>query len=171
MPGIYHKCMIACVVSLVQLSDCTDCSPPGSSVLEISQTRILEWVANSSSRGYSGPRDWTCLSCVSCNAGRLYQGATGEAQTTNGCYNSVPEVFPWLAFVKKKSLVKCFSLLAQNKAKLTLLFLPVQPQSCLMIWIRVKKKKKRERERETPSPPPLQNPKQKNLSAYCMGPG
>ena len=34
-----------------------DCSPPGSSVHGISQARILEWVAISSSRGSSQPRD------------------------------------------------------------------------------------------------------------------
>ena len=33
-----------------------DCSPPGSSVHGISQTRILEWVAISFSTGSSGPR-------------------------------------------------------------------------------------------------------------------
>ena len=35
----------------------TDCSPPGSSVRGIFQARILEWVAISSSRGSSWPRD------------------------------------------------------------------------------------------------------------------
>ena len=35
----------------------TDCSPPGSSVHEILQARILEWVAMPSSRGSSPPRD------------------------------------------------------------------------------------------------------------------
>ena len=34
-----------------------DCSPPGSSVHGISQARILEWVAISSSRISSLPRD------------------------------------------------------------------------------------------------------------------
>ena len=34
-----------------------DCSPPGSSVHGILQARILEWVAISSSRGSSWPRD------------------------------------------------------------------------------------------------------------------
>jgi len=34
----------------------TVCSPPSSSVLGISQARILEWVAISSSRGFSQPR-------------------------------------------------------------------------------------------------------------------
>ena len=36
-----------------------DCSPPGSSVHGILQTRILQWVAISFSRGSSLPRDWT----------------------------------------------------------------------------------------------------------------
>ena len=44
-------------------------SPPGSSVHGISQARILEGVAISSSRGSSRPRDQTCISWVCC-AGR-----------------------------------------------------------------------------------------------------
>ena len=47
----------------------TDCSPPGSSVHGIPQPRILEWVAISSSRGSSRPRDQTCVSCI---AGRFF---------------------------------------------------------------------------------------------------
>ena len=43
----------------------TDCSPPGSSVHQTSQARILEWVAISFSRGSCWPRDWTHLSGVS----------------------------------------------------------------------------------------------------------
>ena len=41
-----------------------DCSPPDSSVLEMSQARILEWVAISSSRVFSGPRDSTLVSRI-----------------------------------------------------------------------------------------------------------
>ena len=41
-----------------------DCSPPGSSVHEIFQTRILEWVAISFSKGSSRPRDRTQNSCT-----------------------------------------------------------------------------------------------------------
>ena len=43
-----------------------NCSPPGSSVHGILQTRILGWVAISFSRGSSQPRDRTCVSYVSC---------------------------------------------------------------------------------------------------------
>ena len=57
-----------------------DCSPPGSSFHGISQARILEWVAISSSRGSSRPRDQTWVSCDSRNSRRiLYHWATWEA--------------------------------------------------------------------------------------------
>ena len=49
-----------------------DCSPPSSSVCWIPQARVLEWVAISFSRGSSWPRDQTCVSCVSCIAGRFF---------------------------------------------------------------------------------------------------
>ena len=42
-----------------------DRSPIGSSVHWILQVRILEWVASSSSRGSSQPKEWTHVSCVS----------------------------------------------------------------------------------------------------------
>ena len=51
-------------LSCPTLCDPMDCSPPGSSVQEISQARILEWVAISFSRGSSWPRDWTQVSCI-----------------------------------------------------------------------------------------------------------
>ena len=50
-----------------------DCNSPGSSVHGVLQARILEWVAISSSRASSWPRDQTQ---VSCTAGRFfYQGS------------------------------------------------------------------------------------------------
>ena len=56
-----------------------DCSPPGSSVHEIFQARILEWVTISFSRGSSQPRDRTQ---VSCTAGRFFTNwATREAHS------------------------------------------------------------------------------------------
>ena len=48
------------------LCDPMDCSPPDSSVHGISQARILEWAAISSSRGSSHARDWNCISHISC---------------------------------------------------------------------------------------------------------
>ena len=41
------------------------CSPPGYIVHGIITARILEWVAISSSRESSHPRDQTCVSCIS----------------------------------------------------------------------------------------------------------
>ena len=46
------------------LCDPVDHSPPGSSVLGIFQARILEWVAIPFSRGSSGLRDRTWVSCM-----------------------------------------------------------------------------------------------------------
>ena len=46
-----------------------DYSPSGSSVHGILQARILEWVAMPSSRGSSGPRGQTRVSCI---AGRFF---------------------------------------------------------------------------------------------------
>ena len=48
-----------------------DCSPPDSSVLGILQARILEWVAMTSSRGSSPPRDQTLGYDVSCIGRRI----------------------------------------------------------------------------------------------------
>ena len=59
------------------LRDPVDCTPPGSSIHGILQARILEWVAISSSRGSSQPRDQIEVSCV---AGRRFNlWATREA--------------------------------------------------------------------------------------------
>ena len=75
--------LLAVVVSLLShvslFWDPTNCSPPGYSIHEISQARILERVAVSSSRGSSQPRDWTCVSLFAALAGSLYCWATGEA--------------------------------------------------------------------------------------------
>ena len=50
--------------SCLTLCDLMDCSPPGSSVHRIFQAGIQEWVAISSSRGSSPPRDWTQVSYI-----------------------------------------------------------------------------------------------------------
>ena len=47
-------------------------SPPGSSVHGNFQARILEWLAISFSKASSWPRDQTCISHVSCIAGRFF---------------------------------------------------------------------------------------------------
>ena len=55
--------------SCLSLWDFMDCSPPGSSVHEIFQARILEGVAIPFSGGSSWPRDQTQVSCI---AGRFF---------------------------------------------------------------------------------------------------
>ena len=73
--GWEPSCTCACVQSLQScptLCDPMDCSPSGSSVHGILQTRILEWVALPCSRGSSRPRDRTPVSCVSCTAGIFF---------------------------------------------------------------------------------------------------
>ena len=72
-------CLVA--KSCPTLCNSKDGSPPGSSVCGISQARIQEWVAISSSRRSSRPRNWTCISCI----GRriFYHWATWEAQRLN----------------------------------------------------------------------------------------
>ena len=59
-------CMKLSCFSRVWLCNPVDCSPPGSSVYGILQARKLEWVAMPCSRGSSWPRNWTCVSYVSC---------------------------------------------------------------------------------------------------------
>ena len=55
--------------SVKWLCEPVDCSPPGSSVHGICQTRILEWVAIPFSRTSFWRRDWTQVSCF---AGRFF---------------------------------------------------------------------------------------------------
>ena len=58
-----------------------DCSPPGSSIHEVFQARVLQWVAISFSRGSSRPRDRTQVSCL---AGRCFIiWATSDLAMTN----------------------------------------------------------------------------------------
>ena len=49
---VYCYCAL-CMLSLVWLCDPMDCSPPGSSVLGIFRTRILEWIAIPFMEGFS----------------------------------------------------------------------------------------------------------------------
>ena len=85
-----HACMSMCAcacacVCVLLLQSCPtfynpmNCSPPASSVHEILQARILVWVTMPSSRGSSGPRDWTCLLQLLPCRRILYCWATGEA--------------------------------------------------------------------------------------------
>ena len=63
-----HVRVCACVrmhaQSCLTLYNPMDWSQPGSSLHGVLQARTLEWVAISSSRGSSPPRDQTCISCI-----------------------------------------------------------------------------------------------------------
>ena len=72
---IYWPYICCCLVVKLYstLYDPMDCSLPGSSVHGISQAKILEWVAISSSRGSFQPRDRTHISFnSSCMAGGFF---------------------------------------------------------------------------------------------------
>ena len=67
-----NVCVYSVSLSCLIICDPTDCSLSGSSVHGIFQARILEWVAISSSKESSQPRDGTHISCFSCIAGRFF---------------------------------------------------------------------------------------------------
>ena len=67
-----------------------DCSPPCFSVHGIFQARILEWVAISSSRESSWPKDRTCVSCI---AGKFF---TAEPSGKPSLENSESQMFELL---------------------------------------------------------------------------
>ena len=78
-----------CAQTCTTLCNFVDCSPTGFSVHGIFQARILEWVAISSSRRFSQPRDQTLISSGSF-IGRqiLYHCTTWEAQIQQTCSES-----------------------------------------------------------------------------------
>ena len=75
--GVLKGCLLcSCVLPIVSVAqlcpthcDSTDRNLPGLSDHRILQARILEWVAISSSRGSSPPRDRIHISCI---AGRFF---------------------------------------------------------------------------------------------------
>ena len=72
-----NHCVCIVAQSCLTLCDPMDCSPPGSSVNGILQTRILKWVSMPFSRGFSQPRDRTQVFCI---AGKFFTvWATREA--------------------------------------------------------------------------------------------
>ena len=72
-----YMLLFSCWVVSHSFYDPMDCSLPGSSVYGDLQARILEWVAISSSRRSSWPRDWTRISCIGRWA--FYHWATRKA--------------------------------------------------------------------------------------------
>ena len=86
---VYYVCMCVCVHAHTHAQSCytlcnsMNCSLPGSFVHGVFQARILEWVAISSSRWSSWPRNWAHISCVSCIVRQiLYHCTTYMTLTT-----------------------------------------------------------------------------------------
>ena len=85
---VFMRSRVSCVQLQSSLQP-VDCSPPGSSVYEILQARILEWVAVPSSRGSSQPRDQTHVSYISCIGRRvLYHSRHLGSPDIYGAFNS-----------------------------------------------------------------------------------
>ena len=63
--------------------------------IKILQAGILEWVAIFFSRRSSRPRDWTCVSCISCIGRRILDHcATWEANSNGGSAPSLQPTVP-----------------------------------------------------------------------------
>ena len=99
---ISYVCVYAkSLQSRLTLCDRMDCRSPGSSVHGIFQARTPKWVAISFSRGSSQLRDWTCVSCISCIAGRFFTTEPqGKPQSDISQYKMES-----LNFEKKTSLI------------------------------------------------------------------
>ena len=83
---IFEKGEMLLAQSCSTICDPEDCSLPGSSVHRIFQTRILEWVAISFSRGSTQPRDRTHVSWVSYTGRWTLYHSTTWAVLINVCH-------------------------------------------------------------------------------------
>ena len=99
----FHTCCLVAQSYPVFCHPMAKRSPPGSSVYGISQTRILEWLANSFSKGSSQPREWICI------VGRFF---TAEPALAGGSFTTEPPGKPSFhtaaaAAAAAKSLQSC----------------------------------------------------------------
>ena len=78
-----------CAQSCPTLCDPLGCNPLGFSVHGISEARIMERVAISSSRESSQPRDWTHIFCVSCMAGGFFTQLSYQGSSHSFHKNSI----------------------------------------------------------------------------------
>ena len=90
LQGAFLKESLCCTQSCLTLCDPMDCSPSGSSV-HGSLPAILGWVAISSSRGSSGPRNRTYVSYISCISRWIlyHQHCLGSPKQSLGMYKTV----------------------------------------------------------------------------------
>ena len=109
--GGVRRCVCVCSVTQLCLTLChpTDYSLPDPSIQGIIQARILYWVATSSARGSSRPRDWAHISCVSCT-GRQILYHTHDEMLLPLCLSKSPASpfidFAWLTLTSLEDLIK-----------------------------------------------------------------
>ena len=111
--------------------------PPGFSVHGSLQARILEWVAISSSRGSSQPRDGTRVSCVSWTAGGFFTiWATKESLKSlwaclisSGCYEKMPSMGQ-----VEQTLISQFWILGSGAGRFCVSLVP--GLVCILTWWR-----------------------------------
>ena len=92
-----------------------DCKPPGFSVCGIFQARILEWVAISSSRRCSPPRDRTHISCVSCIVRQILYHCT----TWKDCQSllAIKAITSWCCLFDNRTLIFHWRCTVSNLAR------------------------------------------------------
>ena len=98
--ALHNSCV--CALLCLTLCDPTDCSPPGFSIHGIFLARILEWVAISSCRGSSWPRDWTHIELTSALASRFFtteSSGNPSSKTLLTLIIGVPDMFVLLLLV------------------------------------------------------------------------
>ena len=84
-----------------------DCSPPGSSVPEILQTRTLEWVAIPFSRGSSLSRGQIQ---VSCTAGKFFTAwATRELPNLTLQFTGITSLYLWEDIILPPTVIIYYS--------------------------------------------------------------
>ena len=104
--NIWASCwgvVCVCALSYVRLCDLMDCSPSGSSVHEISQARILEWVSHFPLQGIFLIQELNlCLLGLLAMAGRFFTaGATWEA-----CWEVIWILLRTVPVLDKKKLLR-----------------------------------------------------------------
>ena len=103
--------------SCLTLWNTMDCSPPSPSVRGILQARILEWNAISFSRGSSGSRDRTWVSCM---AGSLSSESPGKP------FLHILSYILFKMFLKSIQLKKYFKTLVQCLWLLSVINIPLE---------------------------------------------
>ena len=120
--------------SCLTLCDPVDCSPPGSSIHEILQARILEWVAISFSRGSSQPRDRTQVFRI---AGRRFNLWATRGWFCIGLILSGPMTLVPSDMIRPRYLTDCWQRILEWAAMPQGIF-PTQGSnphlSCLLHW-------------------------------------